>query len=151
MTLCLSSSPPKCTLWRRSNCLLLRIQLSSLPSRRGLGRNLSILSPFAVDRTDGDADVTYELGAARLPSISAWLEVLAGPTLSQLWHSEFPLQLSRGARTSTILCAGFSLLALDGGSLLDSMALTSPPTLYGACSYASTNLTSMSSKSFFGH
>ena len=149
MTLCLSSSPPKCTLWRRSNCLLLRIQLSSLPSRRGLGRNLSILSPFAVDRTDGDADVTYELGA-RLPSISAWLEVLAGPTLSQLWHSEFPLQLSRGARTLTILCAGFSLLALDGGSSLDSMALTSPPMLYGAHSYASTNLTSMSSKSFFG-
>ena len=42
-----------------------------------------ILASFDVERTDGNADVTYELGT-RLPSISAWLKVLAGPTLSWL-------------------------------------------------------------------
>jgi hypothetical protein len=81
-----------------------------------------LLASFDVERTDSNADVTYELGT-RLPSISAWLEVLAGPTLS--WFS-FPLQSFRGAHSSTILCAGFSLLALDRVSLSDSMALTSP-------------------------
>lgn len=42
-----------------------------------------VLASPDIERTDGDADVTYELGD-NLPGTSVWLEVLVGPALSWL-------------------------------------------------------------------
>jgi len=90
------------------------------------------LASFDVLRTDGDAEVTYELGAS-LPKASTWLEVLAGPELSWLRallisptivqgssYIDNPIRRLLAPRTGQRVVIGFN------GSALSSV------TLYGA-------------------